>query len=60
MNFEDIKLLLIEKFGAEIIVGEELDGLQPALIIEPDRIADVCLELRNNAKTYIDFLSCLT
>ncbi|MDB5030439.1 MAG: dehydrogenase subunit [Mucilaginibacter sp.] len=60
MSFEDIKLLLIEKFGAEIIVGEELDGLQPALIIEPDRIVDVCLELRNNTKTYFDFLSCLT
>jgi NADH-quinone oxidoreductase subunit C len=60
MSFEDIKLLLSEKFGAEIIVGEELGGLQPALLIEPDRIVDVCLELRNNSNTYFDFLSCLT
>ena len=60
MSFEDIKALLIEKFGADIIVGEETGGLQPALLIRPDAIARVCLELRNNPKTYFDFLSCLT
>ena len=60
MSFEDIKLLLIEKFGPEVIVGEETTGLQPALLIEPARIAEVCLELRNNPKTYFDFLSSLT
>jgi NADH-quinone oxidoreductase subunit D len=60
MSFEDIKLLLTQKFGAEIIIGEELTGLQPALLIEHDRIDAVCLELRNNPKTYFDFLACLT
>ncbi len=60
MSFEDIKLLLTEKFGAEVIIGEETGGLQPALLVEQDRIADVCLELRNNPKTYFDFLSSLT
>lgn len=50
MSFEDIKLLLIEKFGNDVIVGEETGGLQPALLINPDQIADVCLELRNNSK----------
>jgi len=60
MSFEEIKLLLVEKFGAEVIVGEEIGGLQPALFIRPDTIAEVCLELRNNEKTYFDFLSCLT
>ncbi len=60
MSFEDIKLLLVEKFSPEVIVGEETGGLQPALLIEPARIADVCLELRNNSKTYFDFLSSLT
>src|SRR5579862_8298365 len=60
MNVEDIKLLLTEKFGAGVIVGEETGGLQPALLIEPGYIAEVCLELRNNPKTYFDFLSCLT
>ena len=60
MNLADIKSILIEKFGEGVIVGEETTGLQPALLIDPDRIADVCLELRDNSKTYFDFLSCLS
>jgi NADH-quinone oxidoreductase subunit C len=60
MSFEEIILLLVEKFGPEVIAGEETGGLQPALLIEPGQIAGVCLELRNNPKTYFDFLSSLT
>jgi len=60
MIFDDVKLLLTEKFGADIIVGEETSGLQPALLIDPDSITKVCLELRDNPTTYFDFLSCLT
>jgi NADH-quinone oxidoreductase subunit C len=60
MSFEEIKLLLVEKFGDEVIVGEETSGLQPALIIDPEHIDKVCLELRDNPKTYFDFLSCLS
>jgi NADH-quinone oxidoreductase subunit C len=60
MSFEEIKLLLVEKFGPEVIIGEETGGLQPALLIDPARIADVCLELRNNSNTYFDFLSSIT
>src|ERR1700742_3048878 len=60
MSFAEIRSLLIEKFGESVIVGEETNGLQPALLIDPERIADVCLELRDNPKTYFDFLSSLT
>ncbi|MGX5691013.1 NADH-quinone oxidoreductase subunit C [Arcticibacter tournemirensis] len=60
MGFEDIKALLINKFGEDIIVGEELIGLQPALIISPERITEVCLELRDNESTWFDLLSCLS
>ncbi|MBK0379514.1 NADH-quinone oxidoreductase subunit C [Mucilaginibacter segetis] len=60
MSFEDIKLLLVEKFGQDVIDGEETTGIQPALLIKPDKIADVCLELRDNPKTHFDFLSCLS
>ncbi|MDB5001242.1 MAG: dehydrogenase [Mucilaginibacter sp.] len=60
MSFDDIKLLLTNKFGESVITGEEYTGMQPALLIDPDRIAEVCLELRDNPKTYFDFLSCLT
>ncbi|RVU00827.1 NADH-quinone oxidoreductase subunit C [Mucilaginibacter limnophilus] len=60
MTFTDIKQLLINKFGEEVIVGEELNGLQPALHILPERIVDVCRELRDNPQTYFDFLNCLS
>lgn len=60
MSFDEIRSLLIEKFGESIVVGEEAKGPQPALQIDPDRIAEVCLELRDNPKTYFDFLSCLS
>jgi NADH-quinone oxidoreductase subunit C len=60
MSFDGIKQILTYKFGAEVIVGEETSGLQPALLIAPDIIGDVCLELRNNPLTYFDFLSCLS
>ena len=60
MSFEEIKALLIAKFGDGVIVGEETGGMQPALLIAPEKIADVCLELRDNPATYFDFLSCLS
>lgn len=60
MTFGEIKNLLIAKFGEDVILGEEIAGLQPALIIQPARIADVCLELRDNSNTYFDFLSSLS
>jgi NADH-quinone oxidoreductase subunit C len=60
MSFDEIKALLLNKFGADVILGEETTGLQSALLITPDRIADVCLELRDNPETYFDFLSCLS
>ena len=60
MSFEEIKSLLLDKFGADVIIGEETAGLQPALLIAPNDITKVCLELRNNQKTYFDFLSSLT
>jgi len=60
MIFEDIKALLINKLGEGVILGEEISGLQKALIIQPEMIAKVCLELRDNPETYFDFLSCLS
>src|SRR5258707_14292908 len=60
MIFEDIKALLINKFGEGVILGEETSGLQKALIVKPEMIAEVCLELRDNPDTYFDFLSCLS
>lgn len=60
MSLDEIKAILTAKFGDDIIIGEETSGLQPALLIDAARIANVCLELRDNPKTYFDFLSCLS
>ena len=60
MSFNDIKALLLAKFGPEVIIGDDTSGLQPPLLIEPDNIVDVCLELRDSPETYFDFLSCLS
>lgn len=60
MTFIEIKELLIDKFGPEIIHGEETNGLQSALIIDPEKIAEVCCELRDNGNTYFDFLSSIS
>lgn len=60
MSFDEIKQILLEKFGAEVIADVQTDGLQPALLINPDFIAEVCEELRDNEHTWFDFLSCLS
>lgn len=60
MDFSVIKALLTKKFGTDVVVDEQMTGIQCALFINPDQIADVCLELRDNEQTYFDFLSCLT
>jgi NADH-quinone oxidoreductase subunit C len=57
---DEIRNILIQKFGPNVIIGEEHSGLQPALIIQAELIANVCMELRDNANTYFDFLSCLS
>ncbi len=60
MGFEDIRQLLLDKFGQTVIVKEETTGLQPALVVNPGQIAEVCLELRNNPQTFFDYLECLS
>jgi NADH-quinone oxidoreductase subunit C len=60
MSLDEIKTLLIDKLGPEVIAGEETSGLQSALLIEPGQIVSVCRELRDNSKTYFDFLSSVT
>ena len=60
MSFDEIKRLLLEKFGSDVIMDIQSGGLQPALIIKPELIVPVCEELRDNKHTWFDFLSCLT
>lgn len=60
ITFEEIKTLLIDKFGDNAIMDSQTNGLQPALFIHPDFIVPICEELRDNQLTWFDFLSCLT
>jgi NADH-quinone oxidoreductase subunit C len=60
MIFEIVKTLLVEQFGEEVIVAEEINQKQPALIILPHLIDKVCLFLRDHPSTWFDFLSSLS
>ena len=60
MIFDIVKEILIAEFGDDVIVSEELNQKQPALIIKADLISEVCLLLRDHPATWFDFLSCLT
>jgi NADH-quinone oxidoreductase subunit C len=60
MIIDIVRNILVDKFGVNVIIAKELDQKQPALIIQPDLIADVCLILRDHPDTWFDFLSCLS
>lgn len=60
MNFAEIKTLLVEQFGEEVIIGEDTKSLQPSLLIHTEKLPEVCVFLQTCEKTYFDFLSCLT
>lgn len=60
MTFDEIKTLLTDKFGLDVIVDTENSGIQPAILVHPEMIIKVCEELRDNDKTWFDVLSCLS
>ena len=60
MTFEEIKQLLEEQFGKELILSEDTKSLQPSLLVLVEKLPEICLFLQNYEKTYFDFLSCIT
>lgn len=60
MNFQEIKNCIISRFGETAVLKEYTELMQPQLTVSASLIADICRELRDNEKTYFDFLSCLT
>ncbi|WP_018476147.1 NADH-quinone oxidoreductase subunit C [Pontibacter roseus] len=60
MSFEELKDFIVAQFGQEAIVSEKPDNLQPYLVLQTERLAEVCLELHDNERTYFDFLACVT
>lgn len=55
-----IQELLAVEFDNQAVVSVEQSGLQPALVIARDKLAAVCLFLRDHKDTYFDFLSCIS
>jgi len=60
VSFQEIKQLIIDRFSETVIVSEKQDNLQPYLVLQTERLAEVCLELHDNEQTYFDFLACIT
>lgn len=60
MEFEDIKQLISSQIRPECIVAEKIDCLQPALVLNPQWLTEVCLLLRDHPDTYFDFLSSIS
>lgn len=54
-----VKTLLTAEFGNEAATMAS-GGLQPALVINPTFLPQVCLFLRDHEDTYFDFLSCIS
>ena len=48
MSFEELKALIGDTFGAEVIVAEKTDKLQPYLVLQTERLAEVCLALHDH------------
>ena len=57
---ENIQKLIVEKLGDAALISVEETGLQPALIVHKDYIADIALLLRDTESFYFDFLSNIT
>jgi NADH-quinone oxidoreductase subunit C len=60
MTFGEIRDFIATQFGAEAIVSENTTNLQPYLVLQTERLAEVCLELHDNEATYFDYLSSVT
>lgn len=60
MTFEELRDLIVSQFDPEVIVSENTTNLQPYLVLQTERLAEVCLELHDNELTYFDFLSSVT
>lgn len=60
MQFLEIKLRLIEKFGEGVILAENSAYEQPQLTIASEKILEVCFFLRDTDQLYFDYMTCLS
>lgn len=60
MTCQEIKTLLTQKFGENIILREDTSGLQSIYTVPSEQLAVICQELYENQQTYFDYLACIT
>lgn len=60
MTHPELRALLTEHFGPELVIAEDENPLMPRLTVPVGRIAEVCQFLRDDERTYFDLLSCVT
>jgi NADH-quinone oxidoreductase subunit C len=60
MTFEEIKEILVLRFGNQFFIEIESQNLQPAIELKTNEIAEFCIFLKQHSQLYFDFLSCLT
>lgn len=58
--FEEIKNILVEKFGTDVVLKEDTAQMQLQMTVAKEKLADLCQELHINPKMYFDYLSCIT
>ncbi len=60
MSFSEIKELIINMFGKEVILKEDLTSLQHSITIPNELLLEVCQFLHVQPKLYFDYLACIT
>lgn len=60
MLYEQVKELIIGRFGEQAIVAEQAAGLQPYLIVSGTKIREICQVLQETEGFYFDFLSSIS
>jgi NADH-quinone oxidoreductase subunit C len=60
MTFQEIKSLIINMFGAEVILKEDTTSPQNSITIPTDRLLEIAQFLHVQSQLYFDFLACIT
>jgi NADH-quinone oxidoreductase subunit C len=60
MSFQEIKSLIINMFGADVILKEDNVSPQNSITIPTDRLLEVAQFLHVQSQLYFDFLACIT
>lgn len=60
MTFEEIKNKIINRFGEGIIISEQNAYAQPQLIVDKNKLEELCFFLRDDSELYFDYLQCLS